>query len=1554
MCTEQWLVALCLEVHITVLREVALVLQTCTSKIDLDSSFVRNGGDSLACIELQSALRRKGIEISFETIITVKSVYQLLQYVATTVNNKKNTMLRKRRLSIVTVTPHERRNKRVRKLSVAFVSTESQTALAPPRLPSRLFPMTRLQLAFVQSSLKDPLKNVIQYHETHHSQNMIELKKAWHSVIESEPIFRTHFYVAEGNGYMVETNAPNFEWNEVTVGSSNEYENELGRTDWKNSLDEGYPVNSVKVVTWGKRSTIIWRVHHALIDEHSRNLLMSQIRQQLRGNVHTPRPSFVEFASQLCSFQCRCQDLSEAYWTEQKRLFASAVMSPLLPVPCNDSINVLQHHEIDVDVARLAALCKRSNITLSSLYYAAWGIVLSRYTDSDAVYFGVVFSGRGLPIPQFEDTIGPTINVLPLCVTVNREMKVEPWLHHIFDRVAKLFSLQWSVPCSEGSRFDTALNVQVTAHSTRSEPYDPIEVPFSTVVSDIPLQVDIARNGRIRFSYHTEKYSATQIKTIADVFATTLEMLQWSPGATNGATVQHCLNNSISKDHSEQLSRMGNWSSPTTYAGSVETDLVQLFITAATSNPDSIAISQGTCNMTYSQLHRRSAVVAKRLKGFIKAGDVVCVHADRTLEWIVAIYGIIKAGGVYCPLAEDLPSVVRAANYEAADAKVFLIGTTNEKMKKPDTCKRCLSVEEILADTTENNIDDAVVKIAPEAPAYLCFTSGSTGKPKGVLCRHAGLVAFQSDLEVRLFARPGWRIAQIMAPNFDGSIHEIFSALSYGAELILKDWEYPLANLKAADAAILTPSVAKVLDPEDYPNLKVVYFVGEAVPQAVNDMWTSSKTVYNMYGPTEATCGATIKQLKPQVPVAIGSPNRTTRIYILDEHLQVAPPGRIGEIYLAGVQVAVGYVGRPEETASRFLPDSIHPHLNELMYKTGDQGYWNESGDLMFIGRNDRQIKHRGFRIDMNDLEARILNCFPSVKDVAVALKDNDLVAQIQPADINMANFNACLKQHVPKYALPRYILPVNEFPLTPIGKLDYKNIAAHDYSDEITTIPVRQMSRTEAFVTSVIREELGLSEKDPVDLDSNIANLGGHSLLHVQLSRKLSRYAGRPVPYRLILQAPSLLDIAKSIDVLRNGQEILPGLGTPVVDEHRLSPIEMDWWVKNQKGGSTSFNVSCVWQIGPELDVERLTQAWNTVLERHKILRCYFSPCKIFGARREFHPHAPRAELRSAINVQHEIHVPIDIQKDLLFRILVSPTQILAVVSHIICDLTTFRFLMKEVSLLYLGRTLAPIGKVYSQVDWTIPQHSPDLAFWSTSLAHLKPTPLPVGKDQSRTTWNGTSHVYQMPPGIYKRIQELSKAQKVTMHQFALAAMALVLQQQNDNCDIVLQAPHFNRKSEEDLSVVGLFLQPIPIRIRYDTDRSDEETFLQSVQRSSREAISHAVPWNQLLSHLDITPDYPNHPISDFMVTFHDKGDGLDFGLPGTTSEIPWTEGAKFKLMAEFSVSPDENVSLRFEYSTECFDAEDVKTLAMLVSTALDALASGEGYVSVRDRLRA
>ncbi|PVI02653.1 nonribosomal peptide synthase GliP-like protein [Periconia macrospinosa] len=1550
------------------LNEISIALNTSLSFLDLKANFLQNGGDSLASIQLQAAFRRYGVLVAFEDIFVAKTLLDLAESLTAKaksmcrcVESMKRRNSLKRPFSAIGVSniPNKQRHRSVCELlpstnalfatiNTLFYTQSESEEIKEGQDEVDKFPMTEMQLALVHSTIKNPSRNVISHFETHRTELLPLVKQTWMRVISTEPIFRMKFEIDESGGSMCRGTKTPFNWNETFVPDEAALKEALDRPE---SFDSLAGTRFDAFICHGK-IVLMWRVHHAYIDGVSFTLLKERFDCLLAGEPTKPAPSFAAFASQLQSLQKNANKTTSAFWDRKRTQVPSPATRPLFPPLQNaaqaSNESALGSLAVIYDSKKLIKYCRRVGVTMASLYYAAWGMVLSRFADSGNVSFGVVLSGRTLPIEGAECVIGSTINTLPFQISIDLSSTVKKYTRYVFESLLELTSYEWSTPGHGFSRdFESAVNVQLASTSTRSSEIE------SKVSTNIPIHIEV-ESGHIRICYDTTSFSRSNIEQLRVSYSAALEAV------TNpDLIIEDALDGLIGRSQRAELARMGNWGSFSTRIESVQDDLVSLFARAAEVNPSEVAIEHYTGNMTYAQLHERSSLAAGHLSQFIVPGDIVCVHADGTPNWVVAIYAVLKAGATYCPFAPELPETVRATNYETSKAKLFLTGNIAAKKTKPTPAKNCLSIEDLLQ-------QDCVATFRPGVPsphsnAYLCFTSGSTGKPKGVLCKHLGLVAFQRTFNVRLCAQPGWKISQFMSPGFDGSIHEIFSALSYGATLVLKDPSQPFSHLKAADAAILTPSVAKSLSPCDLPNLKALYLVGEAVPQHVCDIWAQKARVFNMYGPTEATCGATIKELKFQEPVTLGTPNPSTRIYILDSQRRLAPPGVVGEVYLAGIQVAVGYVGLQDITAQRFLPDTVNAqYVSEKMYKTGDRAFWTHSGELALLGRSDREIKLRGFRIDLDDLEIRMARADRNCTAAAVTLQNDYIVAMVQPAHINLVNLREKLLHNIPAYALPRHILAVESFPTTPVGKLDYKAIANTEFAEPRVII---EATETQEVIISALRSLLHAPSSDVYDPDTSFSELGLDSILQLFLSHRLSRSLKRRVPLRMLLESSTIRQLVHTIDSFQARQETMDDTA---LGDTGVSPIEREWWQKYEKTSDTSsFNVTYACKLPEFHSHTQLANAWNTVLSQHRILRCKYQNSPSTGLLRTYSREPPKVRQIERLDIITESNTPFDIANDDLVRVIISPTEMLVVISHIICDLTTLQILLREVFDLYQGKTTGSPVKTYAQTSWSLPAPPTHLSFWSEWLADSPVNQLSHYTSTTRKTLAGTSHFRTVPTATYKKMISFGATNKISMHQMALSAVALALQYDKDTCDIVIGAPYLNRNSEEDQDVVGLFLEPFPIRIQYPQPRNShliqsllqpetsQDDFVHAVKRCSRVALSYVIPFDQLLSHLSVQSNSLDHRFFDVMVTFHDVSHEIRFPIEGVEFIPTATEGAKFKLMAEFTARTNSALSLRLEYSKECFSSQDISIMSRMILMALEEVATGNSYEAIVQSLR-
>ena len=1525
-------------------HHVSRLLERPEAGLDFKSSFVGLGGQSMLAVKLASACKRSGVKISVASILLSESIDEIiasatsLEYVSMTkqLDNSK------------TLIPDSCRS--------TLDSIDSQKSHVIEKQSSKSH-LTEMQMSFIHSYKSRPGTNIINFYETYKTADIPAMKAAWKRVIETEPIFRYSFASID----TIQINNDPFHWTETIVDTVEALNSELARDVVTQDPECSFDVLTFPLL---ETSTVIWRVHHAFVDGISSQMLYAKVRRVLNGLSISAGTPFINVARELQDYQSASHEANRRFWNGQREKHPQPATEINLPSPDSTGLSGVGNVSLTIPFNEVAIRAQETGVSLATWYEAAWALVLSIYSDSDSVVFGSVRAGRDLSIAGVEDTVGPLINTLPFNVSIDPKTTTTHFLRSMFNDSVELGSFQSSVPDDGFSRnFTTALSMEFEMQPSDDYSVRPIGQSWFRVTPDIPLSVYMNFHGTLRACFHLQKYKKADIELLAETYRQAILVLL-SPTKT----IKQCLSSLITDDSRSSLMRFGNCLNNNTSLSSINEDLITLYERAARENPNAIALQKGEKRLSYASFDKLASRLAWQLKDLVQPGDVICVHADRSINWIIAIYGILKARAVYSAQDAALPSHIRNTNFETAGATIFLTPSITQKELKPESCSLCLSVEELISDpSTEAMPHRRSPKL--EDNAYLCFTSGSTGKPKGVICHHAGLVAFQKNPEVRFFAAPGQRISQLMSPAFDGSIHEIFSTLSYGATLVLSSSADPFAQLQESTAAIFTPSIAKILDPDDFPNLKAVYLVGEPVPQHVCDTWASKKALYNMYGPTEATCGATLQRLRPNVRVNIGPPNQTTRVYVLDRNQQLLPPGVVGEIYLAGIQVARGYIGRPELTAERFLPDGICSRPGEMMYRTGDRGFFNSLGEVECLGRNDRQIKLRGFRLDMNDLEIRIAQAIPEATAVAICPKDDYLVTMVQPETLTAANIRSRIINVLPVHAIPRHILPVNKFPMTPAGKLDYNEIAKQ-------CVPTIQAAKAPANTSELVlaqiwREVLGLPADVAIHRDSNFMALGGHSIMQLRLAGKLSAQFGAKIPLSSIVCATNLAELAQSLEAVPKQSSPLSIQCEPL-GRSGVSPIEHEWFKKySVNAGSSAFNVTYACSIDlAELNLDHLIASWNAVLARHAIFRSRYLPAKKGeGARRAYARFPPQVIQVRSLDLWREVNRPFQLDKQPPIRITVSKGLILASMSHIIADLTTLQALLKEVTHMYHGQGLPPVIHSYADTtQWSSSATSAQRSWWSDYLmgTEERKYSMPNVNLTSRSTYGGRSHLLKLDRLFSSKLISFSEARKITLHQLGLGAVALALQPEASETDIVLGGPYLNRQ-QEDLETVGLFLEPIPIRIRSPPSlaipSSPENSFIQHVQSCSQQAIGHAMPWNQILSavHGDApSSSFPNHPLLDVMVTFHDQrssDSGItgkqEMNIPGLSPLITYTKGSKFALLVEFCALASGDVMLRLEYDTQCISKEHISGVANTIVKALEGIIAGKEEAEIKDTLR-
>jgi amino acid adenylation domain-containing protein len=578
----------------------------------------------------------------------------------------------------------------------------------------------------------------------------------------------------------------------------------------------------------------------------------------------------------------------------------------------------------------------------------------------------------------------------------------------------------------------------------------------------------------------------------------------------------------------------------------------ELFERQARRTPDAAALTLAERSVSYRDLNARANKLARHLRRLgVAPDDRVALCAQRSVELVVGLLAIIKSGGAYLPLDHAQP-VARLRQMMRDGEPVAIVAAGDARATAAMLCAalqpRPTSIDldrqaDSWADNSQTDLAPASIGLNENHLAYLIYTSGSTGAPKGVMVEHGNVVSYLRSIGDLLKLGPGDVVAATTTIGFDIAVTELLAPLAHGATILMLD-QLTLANAaeicvsaRRANVSLLqfTPSAWRMMlsSGEALPRRRLISG-GEALDGALAArLLKCSDEVWNLYGPTETTVWSTADRVEknriagPHAP-PMGSPLSNTRIYLLDESGNTVDGSGVGEIYIAGAGVARGYFRQPDMTAARFLEDPFAP--GRRMYRTGDLGRFLPDGGIEYLGRVDRQVKIRGVRVEIGEIDAHLL-AHPAIKEAAVIAVNDDprgkrLAAYIvSPTALNHAGLVAYLKNRLPEQMIPTVFVQLDQFPLTPNGKRDLRQLPAPDFA--AAAAPAEPLDPLEQALAQIWCELLGLKR---VGRRDNFFDLGGNSLMVLMLLSRVRDGMGAPLSLESLFSAPTLADLADQI----------------------------------------------------------------------------------------------------------------------------------------------------------------------------------------------------------------------------------------------------------------------------------------------------------------------------------------------------------------------------------------------------------------------------------------
>ncbi len=1011
----------------------------------------------------------------------------------------------------------------------------------------------------------------------------------------------------------------------------------------------------------------------------------------------------------------------------------------------------------------------------------------------------------------------------------------------------------------------------------------------------------------------------------------------------------------------------------------------------AAQSPHATAATHRGSSLTYAALNRRANLIAHRLAEVgVGPETLVGLYCGRGFDLLAGVLAILKTGGAYVPMDPAYPSDRLAVMIEDAQpAAVLRQSALGGRL--PAACDApALSIEEILADSGSRNAPNPQPSLDPCNLAYTLFTSGSTGRPKGVCVSHDALANFMASMRREPGLGAGDRLLAVTSISFDIAALELFLPLVAGGVTVIVDRDDAIdgarlaALLRASRADLMqaTPVTWRILLDAGWRPVEPFKALcgGEAMPPKLAQRLAGGRArVWNLYGPTETTIWSTLGPVDGG-EVDIGKPIRQTVVRIMDRFMKTTPPGVAGRLLIGGSGLARGYQGRPDLTAERFSPDPQAETPGARLYHTGDRAVSGPGGVLRYLGRVDRQVKTRGHRVELGEVEAALERLPKVSRAVVVARRAADTAAlhgfvSLASVDLETASGEDCrdvllgqLAQALPAYMVPQSLQIVTTFPLTPNGKIDRKALAAAEPAQApATPAGDAPSSPTEAVLRDIWIELLRTGE---VGSGDRFLNLGGHSLSANLLAMRVRDLLGVSLPPHAALANPSLREMSAMIDQQARAEPILPEPGPRPGDAPAPLSLSQErifgYWRGDPDNPYLNFSASL--DMRGSLDASSLQKALAAVADRHRVLRLNFAEQPGGGVELRLNPSSiptPVVDLRALSPARRKAAVsylagrlqdtPFDLRRGPLFRALLSRRgarrwTLALTFHHIAADGWSTAVFCRELAAFYRGfrsgreAPLPPPQLQYAdfahwqRVQLGQPAMRAQLTFWRRALrAPWSETAVPADKPPTpRSDWTAGLVEMALEPVLANALRGFCRNHGLSEFPVLAAGFALTLHGFTGQEDLSLGFALAYRNFASLADVIGLFAKLRPLRL----DLGGSPTFDALAHRANRAlagVYAHQdIPIDHILTGV-AGLDLGDRPLFNVVLNWRSlPRDPLRFGsgLRGELAEMPETV-AKWPLLLHM-VQTENDLTFKLVYQRARFSAARARAILEAFSTRL------------------
>ncbi|WP_343574516.1 amino acid adenylation domain-containing protein [Mycobacterium sp.] len=1264
--------------------------------------------------------------------------------------------------------------------------------------------------------------------------------------------------------------------------------------------------------------------------------------------------------------------------------------------------------ELQQQIVRVA---REHNATSFMLIQAALAILLAKLSASSDVAVGFPIAGRR--DPALDDLVGFFVNTLVLRVDLTGDPTIAEVLDQVRARSLAAYEHQ-DVPFEviverlNPTRSLTHHPLVQVLLDWQYLPADTGEPTAGLTLGDLavtPMPVD-THTARVDLSFSlAERWSnagepagidgAVEFRT--DVFdaAGVALLVKRLRRALAAMTVDPArrLSSIDLLDQAEHadLDRWGHRAA-LTHPAPTRVSVPTLFAAQVARKPAAEAVTFGHLSITYRQLDEAANRLAHVLAGRgVGRGACVALVLERSAQAVVAMLAVLKTGAAYLAIDPALPDPRIGFMLDDA-APVAAITSAGLRTRLHG---RDLLVIEVDGPAVDSLPSTALPMPDPDDIAYLIYTSGTTGTPKGVAVTHHNLNHLAASSPPGLPATQVW--TQCHSYAFDFSVWEIWAALLGGGRLVVvpdsvvrsPDDFQALLIAEQVNVLTQTPSAVDALRPEGLESVALL-LGGETCPSEVVDRWAPGRVVINAYGPTEATVYASLSApLSVGVDaVPIGAPVSTTALFVLDEWLRPVPAGVVGELYVAGRGVGLGYLGRAGLTGSRFVacPFVAAGAPPTRMYRTGDLVRWRPDGQLHYLGRADEQVKIRGYRIEPGEVEAALVALDGVQQAVVIAREDHPgqprLVGYVT-GTAEPAAVRAALAERLPAYMVPAAVLALKALPLTVNGKLDKRALPVPEYDDTDRYRAPR--GAAEEILAGIYAQVLGLER---VGVDDSFFDLGGDSLAAMRLVAAVNNETGGSLKVRAVFEAPAVAQLAHRIGTDDDAlQPLVAAVARPAVIPLSFAQQRL-WFIDQLHGPSPVYNLAVALRLRGLLDADVLATALSDVVGRHESLRTLFvttdgipQQCVLPPERADFGWQIvdatawPASRLADAVGeaTRHSFDLATEIPLRVkLFHVADDEHVLVAVAHHIVADGWSVAPLMNDLETAYASRsagqtpgwTELPVQYVdytlwqraqFGDIDDSRSRIAAQVDYWQQALAGMPerlqlPTdrPYPLVADQ-----RGATAAVDWPVELQQQVVRVAREHSATSFMVIQAALGVLLAKLSASSDVAVGFPIAGRRDPALDGLVGFFVNTLVLRLDLAGDPTVAE-LLDHVRQRSLAAYEHQdVPFEVLVERLNPTRSLTHHPLVQVMLAWQnlpgeagDPAAGLRLGDLSVTPLPVDTHTARVDLsfsLAERWTSAGEPAGIggAVEFRTDVFDAASIDALIERLQRVVAAMTA-------------